>query len=160
MKKITVRPAEPSDAHSFFEYTLASLDINLADADSLTAPTFTVLAADSEEGPEMYMPYQLTMTLDALAPKPGLDPRKEAICLKRLMEYAVDTCNKIGVSEINFMCCDKRVIEFAEAHGFEVLIHPVLRLKVKDFNGGAKRPRKGNDLENRIPNSEQGQPSS
>lgn len=154
MKKITARPAEQKDIKSFLEWTLASLSINLAHPDSLSAPTFTVLAADSENGPEMYMPYQLTMTLDALAPKPGISPRVEALALRELMRKAVDTCKAIGVAEINFMCADERVIKFAEAHGFEVLIHPVLRLKVKDFEAAKTAGRKDDSMATQNSDSE------
>ena len=68
--------------------------------------------------------------MEALAPKPGLTPLREAWALNELFEKVKEAARAAGVKEIMFGCKDTRLAEFIKERGFEQLSFPVFRFKL------------------------------
>jgi hypothetical protein len=128
-KQIYVRPAEAKDAELFTEWAKASAQINLFDPDVMSYPSTVTLVAHSDQ-PEVFMPLQTTVTLESLAPRPGISPLTEAVALRELIHAAALMAHMAKVKELYFLCKDDRVIELAKRHGFEELPFTTLRLKL------------------------------
>jgi len=144
MKHIWTRYADfAKDTPEFIEYMKGAQDINLFDPDVMTYPNTKVLAAYGQEGVKMFMPFQMTITLESLAPKPGLTEREEALALKELAQQVVFLAKANGIEEVYFLCSDDTVINFAEKHGFERIPHTTMRLKLKTL----EQPEKGDAVE-------------
>ena len=133
MRQVWVRPAEPKDFDKIQEWMLRIVQLNLFDADIANYPQTQWLCAYDESGPLLYMPYQPVISMESLAPRPGLSPREEAMALREITKTVAYKAKECRIEEIVFACKDERVIDFAQTHGFEVLPWKVLRLKLKNL---------------------------
>jgi hypothetical protein len=130
MKKMTVRDFGPQDAQKYADWLLAIANINLVDCGVYKYPRIAHLAVDKGDEQVLFNSTHPVLVQEALAPKPGLSPKDEALALRALNDALKDMARTLGFKEIWFECKDKRVIKFACKHGFEVLNFPVLRMKV------------------------------
>jgi hypothetical protein len=132
MKKMTVRDFGPQDAQKYADWLLAIANINLVDCGVYEYPTCVTAVVQDEAGdPVLINSVHLVLAQEALAPKPGLSPKEEALALKAINIALKDLAKRSGVKEIWFECKDQRVIDFACRHDFEVIKNPVLRMKVQ-----------------------------
>lgn len=130
MQPIWVRPAEPKDAGLLADWMAKARAINIFDMDIVNYPSLQVLCAHNSE-PLLYMPLQLVVMLESLAPKPGITPREEALALRELAHAVVLLAKQHKVSEVYFLCKDQRVVDFATAHGFQQMPDHVKTLRLK-----------------------------
>jgi len=130
MKPIKVRLIRPEDEELFVDWSARNLSHNQFDPDVLSYPQTTVLCAEDEQ-PEMFMPVQLAVVLESLAPRPDATPLKRAAAIRRLVFTVAELAKKIGVGELYFVSKDQDIIDMALRHGFEKAPGTVLRLKLK-----------------------------
>lgn len=130
MKQIWVRFAEAKDEPQFAEWVKAAQEINLFDPSVMSYPTTKTLCAHTDEEAKLFMPYQLTLTMESLAPKPGIAPIEEALALREIAKAINVLASQAAIREVYFLCKDERVVKFAENHGFEKLPYTTMRLKV------------------------------
>jgi hypothetical protein len=133
LRQIWVRPAEKKDLLNIRDWMLPIAQLNLFDPDIVNYPQTQWLCAYDESGPLLYMPYQPVISMESLAPRPGLSAREEAMALREITKTVAYKAKECRIEEIVFACKDERVIDFAQAHGFEVLPWKVLRLKLKNL---------------------------
>lgn len=129
MKQVWVRFAEEKDAEQFGEWVEQAKAINLFDPAVMAYPTTKTLVAHNGEA-LLYMPVQTTLTMESLAPKPGIAPIEEALALREITKAVALLASQAGIREAYFLCKDERVVKFATAHGYEELPYKTLRLKV------------------------------
>ena len=131
--KLTVEAADFAQAglaQKFKEWAF-NTEGNLFDPDVMFYPTTNTLVVKDEAGePELFGPFQATITLESLAPRPGISPLEMARALKKYMEGIIAIARHTGVREVNFICKDEGLVEFLEGRDFELIKHPVLRVKV------------------------------
>jgi len=135
MKQVWVRPLEPSDLPKLQEWMTRIASENLFDPDVLSYPHTVVLVAHDGE-PLLYMPVQLTATLESLAPRPGATPREMAEALKQMVKAVAFLSHGKGIKEVYFVCKDPDVVELAKRHGFEEM-PTTLRLKLNQLEGSS-----------------------
>jgi hypothetical protein len=85
---------------------------------------------DKEGEPALMNSFQACIVMEALAPKPGISNRDEAMALKELFEGIRLIAEATGVKEVLFGCKDESLNQFVERHGFERLSFPVFRFKL------------------------------
>jgi len=110
-----------------------NLERNHFDPEVMGYPTTRVLAVEDDDDPVLFVPYTLTLSLDSMAPEPGLSKPKKALALRELLTTVIEIAEKSGIGEIHFQSDDEPTIEFARNHGFEVLEMKTLRLKPRTF---------------------------
>jgi|SRR6185312_2026036 len=126
-----LRSAEPKDSKNYSDWLLAAKDINLLDCKVFDYPTANTLVVGDRDGEPLLMnTFQAVIVMEALAPKPGLSPLREARALKELFEGIKKIAAATGVREVMFGCKDERLMKFIEGRGFERLSFPVFRYKV------------------------------
>lgn len=96
-----------------------STRFNMFDPAVISYPRATMLKASDEKGALIYIPLQPVLMYDAIAARPGITPRQEALSMWRIGEL-VDTVQKdLGYGESYFVCRDDRVADICLRHGFE-----------------------------------------
>ena len=130
---MTTRRATVEDIPKFAEYMQGNLERNHFDPEVLAYPTTRVMAIEDDGDPALFVPYTLTLSLDSMAPKPGLSSPKKALALRELLTTVIGIADQSGIGEIHFQSDDEPTIEFAQNHGFEVLEMKTLRLKPRNF---------------------------
>lgn len=128
MKKFDIRTPEPSDAQNYTEWLQAASDINMVDTKVYEYPTCNTAVIEKDGEPVLMNSFHLVLVQEALAPKPGLSPRDEAMALKTLEDGIKNLAKATGVREIWFGCIDERLQKFIERRGFERLHYPVYRM--------------------------------
>lgn len=127
------------DQRNFLEWVWRDRAINLFDPESLSHPWSAMCVAGSERNPMLYIPLQPVFVWDAIASKPGITPREEALCLWRIGEAVDAKMEETGVGEAWFLCADGRVADICARHGFEEFKGVrVLRRKAKKALPGPK----------------------
>jgi hypothetical protein len=130
MEKVTVRPAEPEDSQNYMDWLAAASDRNMVDLDVYGYPACVTFTVQEGESPILMNSQHPVMMMEALAPKPGITPRQEAIALKKLFEAVKLIAQATGTREIWFACKDESLNKFVEHHGFEKITVPMYRIKV------------------------------
>lgn len=128
MKKFSIRTAEPQDAQNYMDWLKAAADINLVDTEVYSYPTCNTVVIEKGEEPVLMNSFHLVLVLEALAPKPGLSPKDEAIALRELYEGVRNLAAATGVREVYFACVDERLQKFIERKGFKRVHAPVYRM--------------------------------
>lgn len=123
MNKITasllpVRAMTVDDLKLFREWVFKLLHINMFQPEVMKAPRMTMCRAENDEGPLLYIPLQSVLMYDAIAAKPGITPRQEALCLWKIGEVVDKAALDAGYREIYFICRDDRVSDICAKHGF------------------------------------------
>lgn len=136
MKKFQARVALPGEEQNYFDWLKAASDINLVDTKVYEYPTCNTITVDMDTEPVLMNSVHLVMMMEALAPKPGVEPKDEARALRELYRAIRCLAANTGVREIWFTCIDETLHKFIERKGFERVHTPVFRMKV----GGATDP--------------------
>ena len=124
MKKIQacilpVGALPPEDQQNFAEWVWRSRALNMFDPDSIDQRFSAMCVAGSEKNPMVYIPLQPVFVYDAIAAKPGITPREEALCLWRIGQAVDEKMAETGIGETWFICRDDRVSDICLRHGFE-----------------------------------------
>lgn len=106
------------DVTNFKQWVWNLRSINMFDPVVMSAPRTVMCCAGNDE-PLLYVPLQPVLMFDAIAAKPGLTPRQEAMCLWKIGEKVDEVAKATGYQEIWFVCRDDRVSDICAAHGFE-----------------------------------------
>lgn len=130
--RIFVRPAKPTEAGKVIDWSLKTQD-NHFDPDVIKYPsTFTFCAYD-KDGPQVFMPVQQPLVIDAIAVNPNINEQTAALALKALVESVVTQAHLKGSGEVLFLATKEETCEFAKNQVFEELPYRVFRLKLKDL---------------------------
>lgn len=128
MKPVWVRQLKVDD-QKYLAKWMVETPQNLLDPDVFGYPETSILVAHDEQ-PLIFMPIQLTATLESLAVRPGASPLQVAEALKQLIKATVLLAGAKGIHELYFLCKDPDVVKLAKHHGFEELPWTTLRLKI------------------------------
>lgn len=130
MKGYGIRPAVPGDAKAYFDWLLAASGKNLVDTRVYDYPTCQTIVVEGDGEPELINSFHATITMEALAPKPGIEPKDEARALRALYTAVRAVAIGSGVREIWFTCADETLEKFILKKGWEKVSTPVYRMKV------------------------------
>lgn len=125
-----VRNVTPKDAGEYSTWLKEAESINLVDRGVYTYPTCQTLVVEHKEQPLLMNSFHAVLVMEALAPRPGLTPLREAWALNQLFQKIKETARAVGVKEIMFGCKDERLEKFIKDRGFEKLSFPVFRYKL------------------------------
>jgi hypothetical protein len=118
MKKFEAKALDPKNGQTYLDWLNAASDINLVDWETLEYSSALHIEVDADDEPVLITTVHPVLVIEALAPKPGVDPRVEAIALKKLYETAKTLCDKFGLAEIHFQCEDPTLAKFILGRGF------------------------------------------
>jgi hypothetical protein len=126
----TTRMMRPEEFPQMGEWLNANRQANRFDPDIFTYASTQVLAVDKDGSPDLYMPFQVVLMAESLAPRPARTNREMALSIKKAMHALVKKAEEHRIGEVYVLGTEPSVIEFAKAHGFEeVRDVTVLRLK-------------------------------
>lgn len=117
---MNVRLAKPEEARQAVDWFI-STERNCFDPEVLGHPTTMTLCVENGQ-PLLYMPLQLTLTMESLGKKPGIRKRDMAVALVEMIEGVKRLANGMGVIEVYFLCVEETVINQAEKFGFKRVI--------------------------------------
>lgn len=75
-------------------------------------------AAAEQKKPEIFIPFQATVTIESIAARPGITPREMALALRKWHDGIEEVCQRLRIREIYFVVEDELVAEFALRHGY------------------------------------------
>lgn len=130
---IQVRPARPGDQKSIVEWSAGAAGQNFYDPDVILYPSTFTLCAFDDSGPLLYMPVQQPLLMDSLAFRPGLEIGRASLALRTMFQAVVTQGYIKGAGEIYFAASEPTVAALSEKHGFERILLPVYRIKIKDL---------------------------
>jgi hypothetical protein len=107
------------EAKTFAEWVWKMRHLNMFDMNVIGYPRTAMLKASDEEKALLYMPIQSVLMFDSIAPRPGLTPRQEALCLARIRDLVDDVAKSSRHRETYFFCKDDRVADISIKHGYE-----------------------------------------
>jgi hypothetical protein len=125
MKKITadllpIWQMSEQDQRNFTDWVWQMRKLNMFGGPQVLGYPRTVMCrAQSEEEALLYIPLQSVLMWDAIAPKPGITARQEALCLSRIVQSVDQAMEFTGHREVYFFTRDDRVCDIAARHGFE-----------------------------------------
>lgn len=148
MKTFQGRTAEPRDADNYFNWLKAASDINLVDTKVYEYPTTNTIVVDADNTPVLMNSVHLVLQMEALAPKPGLPPKDEALALRELLKCIHNLAKNTGIAEIFFTCADPNLETFLDTQeennvkrnkrGFRKVKTAVYKYEVGDNAGDQK----------------------
>lgn len=118
-KHVWASKANKEDAELLAKWLLETPN-NLFDPAIVTYPTTQTWKAENGKT-LMFLPFQLTITLESLAISPENEAQDTAQALKSLIQAVRIEADRLGIKEINFVCKDESTLKFAQYHGFEQL---------------------------------------
>lgn len=124
------RTAEPKDAQNYWSWLLAASDRNLVDTKVYEYPTTNTIVVDKDNEPVLMNSFHLVLMQEALAPKPGISNKDEAIALLELFTCIHNLAEATGIKEVWFTCADPNLEQFILRKGFEKIKTPVFRMKI------------------------------
>lgn len=130
------RLAKPEEAGKAVEW-LASTPQNLFDPEVLGYPSSLTFCVENGE-PLLYMPLQVTLTMESIGKKPGIRHRDMALSLVQLIEGIYNFAKGANIAEIYFICVEPGIVEQAKHFGFEKVMEDkesgkaLFRMKVKN----------------------------
>lgn len=127
---VTVRPAEQKDSQTYFDWLKAASDRNLVDTGVYSYPTCNTVVVEKNNEPVLMNSFHAVIMMEALAPKPGVSPKDEAIALRELYEAIKRIADATGVREIWFVCKDEGLNKFVQKHGFEQVNVAMFKMKL------------------------------
>ena len=116
---MTIGSVSPEDAKRFSEWVWAMRGLNMFDPSVISYPRTVMLRASNEADPLLFVPLQSVLMFDSIAPKPGLSPRQEALCLRRIDQKVESLAKDSQHREVYFICRDDRVADLCARHGYE-----------------------------------------
>jgi hypothetical protein len=130
MTETTTRAAQPHDSKNYSDWLKAASDINLVDTKVYSYPTCNTVVVEQDGEPVLMNSFHAVLVMEALAPKPGLSPKDEALALRELYATVQRIADATGVREVWFMCADERLHKFIERRGFEKVNTAMFRITV------------------------------
>lgn len=116
----------------FSEWVWNLRKLNMFDSEMISYPRTTMLKASDATGALLYIPLQPVLMYDAIAAKPGITPRQEALSMWRIGELVDSVQKDLGYGESYFVCRDHRVADICLRHGFEEITNVrILRHKAE-----------------------------
>jgi hypothetical protein len=134
MKKVKTRQLIETDIKLFGEWLYLNRELNRFDPDIFTYGSTRVIAVAEDDDPVMFVPYQIVILMESVAPNPRASPMKRALALKQFQAYLIDLAAASGIGEIYFVATDKDMESIAKRHGYEEVEGTLLRLKPHNFN--------------------------
>lgn len=138
MKKITaevlpVGSLSDKDKEQFTEWMWNGMPLNMFDPTMLGYPRTVVCKAKADDDENLlFVPLQPVLMYDAIAAKPGITERQEALALWRIGEAVDQAAKDAKYREVYFFCRDDRVSDICAKHGFEEVKNVrLLRRKVE-----------------------------
>lgn len=111
-----------ADVSNFKQWVWNLRHINMFQPKVMSAPRTIMCKAsavtEGGEEPLVYIPLQPVLMYDAIAAKPELDPKHEALALARIGQVVDETAKTLGFQEVFFICRDDRVSDLCAKHGF------------------------------------------
>lgn len=114
---IKARLANPEEASTAIEW-LSITPENLYDPEVTGYPSTVTLCVENGS-PLLYMPLQVTLTMDSIGKKPGIRKREMAFALVELIAATKRFAQGAKIAEIYFLCVEQGIVEQAEKFGFE-----------------------------------------
>lgn len=135
MRQYTARMATTEDAPRLAAWLHENRDKNHYDPTIFGYDSTRVIAVDRDGETVGYLPYQLTIMTDALAPKPGRTLPEIARFLKEAIHAVVRIARQSRIGEVYFLCApeDTATAEFARKHGYEEIPFKVFRLRPQNM---------------------------
>ena len=96
----------------------------------LDYPTLKIVTTYNGKGFISHLPSQQALVLESVGVNPEATELEKAQAIRYAINGQMLVASSFGLKEIYFIGTDERVISLAEAHGFERLPWPVLRLKL------------------------------
>ena len=140
MKRVKVREAECRDLKEFGEWLYANRKLNHFDPNIFGYKSTRILAAEDRDGLVLFLPYQMVLMTDSLAPKPGVSKLKKGLALRECIYSLIDHARESGIGEIYFVATDKETEDFAVSQKYEVIEGKLMRLTVSTFPERNSRP--------------------
>jgi len=114
---MNARLARPEEAPQVVEW-LSTTEKNLFDPSLLGYPSTVTLCVENGR-PLLYMPLQVTLTMESLGKMPGIRKRDMAFALVEMIEAVKRFAKGSGITEVYFLCVEETVIGQAEKFGFK-----------------------------------------
>jgi hypothetical protein len=131
----TARQASGEEFPQLVEWMHANRAANRYDPEIFSYHSTRVIAVDRDEEPILYLPYQLVIMTESLAPRPGLSKRETAVGLRAAIHHVARIAKHSKIAEMYFLGTDDETVEFAKQHGYEeVKDVRVMRLKPGRMN--------------------------
>lgn len=131
MKDIYPRPAREGDIPLIHEW-LQKTPQNLFDPGILLYKRNVRFTCAHNGSPLLFMPIQTVFMLESLAVSPEATELEVAKSIGVLIQKVICDAEEMGINEIYFLCKDEAVNQYAERHGWEILLNDSER-KVKLF---------------------------
>jgi N-acetylglutamate synthase-like GNAT family acetyltransferase len=129
VKEIFVRAAVEADRQNVAEWVTKNAAENQIDTDIFAYPQTKIYAATNGK-PICYLPVQMVVMMESLAPNPEATDSERAEAIRQLLKGVVLQAHGAGIREVYFVGTDKRVNRIATRHGFEKIKFPVYRMKI------------------------------
>lgn len=131
--KITLAPKDDPEAIAMLE---GNKERNDFDPEVLGYPSSLLLRCDDESKRRGYMTTQSVQMLESMALDDTLTAEEKAGAAMNLMAYALSLANRVGQKEAYFVATDKNTEMAMQRLGWELIQHPVYRLRLrKVFKG-------------------------
>ena len=133
---MNMRLAKPEESGTAVEW-LCSTPQNLFDPAVLGYQSSLTFCVENGE-PLLYMPLQVTLTMESIGRKPGIRHRDMAVALVQLIEGTRRFAQGAKIAEVYFICAEPGIIEQAQHFGFEKIMEDkehgkaLFRMKVSD----------------------------
>jgi hypothetical protein len=124
------RTAEPRDAKNYYDWLLAASDKNLVETSVYSEPTTNTIVVEADGEPVLMNSFRLVLCMEALAPKPGVDPKDAARALRELYADIRRVAEATGIKEVLFQCVDPTLEKFILRKGFTKVTTPIFKMKV------------------------------
>lgn len=118
---IPVPAMSEQDVKDFMEWVFRIRQINKFNPIVMSYPRTVMTVAKNEEENLLFIPLQAVLMFDSIAPKPGLSPRQEALCLWRIGQKVDEVMMTTGFRECIFFTSDDSVADICSQHGFTEL---------------------------------------
>ena len=103
MHQYTAREAMAADLPNFIEWMHANRGKNKYDPTIFGYESTRVLVVDKDGEPECFLPYQLTIMTESLAPRPARTKRETALALKTAIHSIARIAKQSKIGEIFFL---------------------------------------------------------
>jgi hypothetical protein len=123
MEHIVVKLVSSRELEEMEEWIPESVDGNLFDVDVLSHESTFVLGAlrTGQQGHLAYLPVQQPLMLENFVRPASLPKELAAVCLSRMVEYAIGEAFRRDAAEVYFLSRDEETEKFALRHKFKAL---------------------------------------
>ncbi len=137
---MNVRLAKPEEAEEAVKW-MSETPHNGFDPDVLGYDSTVTFCAEADK-PIMYLPVQVTLTIEALGRNLGARKRETVIALNEMLETIKKFAIGAGIREIYFLSEEKGTMAQAKHFGFDLILHDKRKgmslFRMKVANGQAR----------------------